>query len=62
MDTGTVTNDPGFEDYRVSVGVGIRLRIAALSNAPLAFDFGFPIKEVEGDEDSLFSFSIDVPF
>ncbi len=62
MDTGTVTNDPGFEDYRVSVGVGIRLRIAALSNAPLAFDFGFPIKEVEGDEESLFSFSIDVPF
>jgi outer membrane protein insertion porin family len=62
MDSGTVVNDPGFEDYRVSVGFGIRLRIAALSNAPLAFDFGFPIKTVEGDEESLFSFSIDVPF
>ncbi len=62
MDTGTVTNEPGFEDYRVSVGAGIRLRIAALSNAPLAFDFGFPIKKQDGDEESVFSFSIDVPF
>ncbi len=62
MDTGTVTNEPGFEDYRVSVGAGVRLYIPALGNAPLAFDFGFPIVEQDGDDEQLFSFSIDLPF
>jgi len=62
LDTGTVTDDLGFDDYRVSAGFGIRLRIPALSNAPLAFDFGFPIQKQEGDEERLFSFSIDLPF
>ncbi|MGP1308983.1 MAG: BamA/TamA family outer membrane protein, partial [Phycisphaerales bacterium] len=62
LDTGTVINDPGFDDYRVSAGVGVRLRIPALSNAPLAFDLGFPIKKEETDEERLFSFSIDLPF
>lgn len=61
-DTGTVTNDPGFEDYRVSVGLGVRLYFPALSPAPLAFDFGFPILKEDSDEDRLFTFSIDLPF
>lgn len=62
LDTGTVVDDPGFEDYRVAAGVGVRLRIPALSNAPLAFDFGFPIKKQDADDERLFSFSIDLPF
>jgi outer membrane protein insertion porin family len=62
IDTGTVTFEPGFEDYRVSVGVGLRLSVPALSPAPLAFDFGFPLVEEEGDEGRLFSFSVDLPF
>jgi outer membrane protein insertion porin family len=62
LDTGTVTNDPGLDDYRSSAGFGFRLRIPALSNAPLAFDFGFPIQKQTGDEERLFSFSIDLPF
>lgn len=61
-DTGTVTNDPGFEDYRVSVGIGVRLYFPQLSPAPLAFDFGFPVLKQDTDEDRLFTFSIDLPF
>ena len=62
LDTGTVTNDPGFDDYRVSTGFGFRLRIPALGQAPLAFDFGFPILKEARDETRLFSFSVDLPF
>ena len=62
VDSGTVTNDPGFDQYRVSAGTGIRLYIPQLGNAPLAFDFAFPILEESGDEEELFSFSVDLPF
>jgi outer membrane protein insertion porin family len=62
VDTGTVTNDPGFEDYRVSVGAGLRIYVNSLSPLPLAFDFGFPVLSQDGDQDQLFSFSLDLPF
>lgn len=62
VDSGTVVNDPGFEDYRVSIGAGVRLRIPALSNAPLAFDFGIPVVSEDTDQQRTFSFSIDLPF
>jgi outer membrane protein insertion porin family len=61
-DSGTVTDSPGFEDYRVSVGAGVRLRIPQLGQAPLAFDFGFPVVKQKGDEKKTFSFSIQMPF
>jgi outer membrane protein insertion porin family len=62
IDSGTVTEDPGFDDYRVSVGVGLRLHIEQLGPVPLAFDFGFPVKKGPGDKQRIFSFSIDLPF
>ena len=62
VDSGTVLIEPGFEDYRVAVGLGLRLYIPQLSPFDLAFDFGFPIVKADGDEDQLFSFSIDLPF
>jgi outer membrane protein insertion porin family len=62
LDTGTVLNKPGLQDYRVSVGTGLRVNIPALSGAPLAFDFGIPLKKEPGDRTRLFTFSIDVPF
>ena len=34
----------------------------ALSPAPLAFDFGFPIVKEDDDEERLFTFTIDLPF
>lgn len=62
VDTGTVTFEPGFDEYRVSIGFGFRLYIPQLSPAPLAFDFGFPILKQTLDEERLFSFSVDLPF
>ena len=62
LDSGTVVNDVGFEDYRVSVGVGVRIYISAFGPVPIAFDFGFPLKEEDGDETEVFSFSAELPF
>lgn len=62
LDTGTVEEDFGFDGYRVSAGVGLRVFVPALSNVPIAFDFGFPLIKQDNDEERLFSFSIDVPF
>lgn len=62
LDTGTVTDSPGFDDYRVSVGLGLRVLVPALSPVPLAFDFGIPLIKEETDRTRLFTFTIDVPF
>lgn len=62
LDTGTVTTDATFKDYRIAAGFGFRLYVRDLSPAPLAFDFGFPVKKVEGDRKRLFTFNIDLPF
>jgi len=61
-DSGTVVNSPGFDQYRVSVGTGIRMHIPQLGPAPLAFDFGFPIIKEETDKKKTFSFSVQLPF
>lgn len=62
LDTGTVDEEVTFENYRISGGFGLRLYVEALSPAPLAFDFGFPILRQEGDRERVFSFKIDIPF
>ncbi len=62
LDTGTVTTDVGFEDYRVSIGVGIRLYIPQLGPNPLAFDFAIPLMHGPDDEEQIFSFAVDLPF
>jgi len=62
VDSGIVSFQPGFDEYRVSVGFGFRIFMPALSPAPLAFDFGFPILKEDDDETRLFTFSVDLPF
>ncbi|MBT8485027.1 MAG: outer membrane protein assembly factor BamA [Phycisphaerales bacterium] len=62
LDSGTVVDDPGVDDYRVSAGVGVRLYIPELGPVPIAFDFGFPVLEEPGDESRLLSFSAALPF
>ncbi len=62
VDTGTVTNDPGFDQYRITVGGGMRIYIAQFGPVPIALDFGFPIKTEPGDEEEVFSFSAELPF
>lgn len=62
IDSGTVTDTPGFDEYRLSVGVGLRLYIPQLGPAPLAFDFGFPLMYQPDDQKQLFSFTAALPF
>jgi len=62
IDSGAVNNDPGFDQYRLSVGMGLRVYIPQLGPTPLAFDFAFPMLKQDGDETQLFSFSADLPF
>ena len=71
MDSGTVTgnsyagdipNPLGFSQYRVSVGVGLRLYIGALGPAPIALDFAVPLLKQDTDETQVFSFNAELPF
>jgi len=60
-DSGTVTEDVGFDEYRLSVGVGLRITIPALGPVPIALDFGFPILKEDLDDEQIFSFSAELP-
>lgn len=62
VDTGTVNAGASLDQYRVSVGTGIRLHVPQLTPVPLAFDFGFPVVRQDTDRKRLFTFFIDVPF
>jgi outer membrane protein insertion porin family len=42
----------------VAPGFGFRVNVPAMGQAPLAFDFAFPIEDAEGDERRVFSFFI----
>jgi outer membrane protein insertion porin family len=62
IDSGTVNDNFGFENYRLSVGTGVRLYLPQFGQAPLAFDFAFPLMKEDTDDEQLFSFSFDIPF
>lgn len=62
LDTGTVTDSVGFDEYRVSIGAGIRLYIPQFGDVPIALDFGIPLLSEEGDQEQIFSFSAELPF
>lgn len=61
-DSGTVNNAVSLANYRVSVGVGLRLHVKQLSPVPLAFDFGIPVIKELGDRRRVFTFNVDIPF
>ncbi|MEM7681870.1 MAG: outer membrane protein assembly factor BamA [Planctomycetota bacterium] len=60
-DQGTITSDPGFENWRATVGFGFRV-VLPIFQAPLALDFAFPIAAEDEDVQQVVSFTIDVPF
>ncbi len=62
LDSGTLNETASFESYRVVAGLGLRLYVPAFGQAPLAFDFGFPLVREKSDDEQVFSFSIDIPF
>ncbi|MAB83416.1 MAG: outer membrane protein assembly factor BamA [Phycisphaerae bacterium] len=62
IDSGTVNDSPGFDEYRIGVGAGVRVYIPQLGPTPMAFDFAFPLMKQENDKTEVFSFSAELPF
>ncbi|HEX7010777.1 MAG TPA: BamA/TamA family outer membrane protein, partial [Phycisphaeraceae bacterium] len=60
-DMGTVQDDVGLDEWRVSVGAGLRLKIPFLGQAPFALDFAIPLLRQDGDEEQFFSFDLALP-
>ena len=54
-DFGTVENDVAFEDFRLSVGGGLRITIDALGPAPIALDWTVPVIKEDFDDERIFS-------
>ena len=60
-DAGTVTSNFSFlTSPRLSVGVGLRLLLPALSNVPISLDLGVPIIKQSDDDTALIYFSLSV--
>jgi outer membrane protein insertion porin family len=59
-DTGTVEEQVEIKDYRVSVGMGLRVVVPMMGPVPIALDVGFPL--VRGPEDNTQVFSFWVGF
>ena len=53
-------SDVSVDDFRVTVGVGLRVVVPAMGPVPLAFDFGFPIKSSPFDDERIFSFYVGI--
>ena len=60
-DQGTVQSRLGVDQWRVSVGAGVRFFVPFLSQAPFAVDFGIPLRKEEGDQTQLVAFDIALP-
>jgi outer membrane protein insertion porin family len=57
IDSGTVSSRVDqIEDYRVSVGFGVRFVVPMLGPVPIALDFGFPIIKGPSDQQQVFNF------
>ncbi len=59
-DIGTVDNQVSFDQFRATVGFGLRVMIPQMGQVPLAFDFGFPVASEVFDDERIFSFYVGV--
>lgn len=57
-DFGTVEDDIGLDDFRISVGAGLRVSVPALGPVPLAFDWAIPLVDQDTDDRRIFSFYV----
>jgi len=58
VDHGTIESNVAIRDYRVSVGVGLRIQVPAFGPLPIALDFAFPIRTGPYDNQQIFSFYV----
>lgn len=60
-DAGTVQQRFGFDQWRVSVGAGLRIYLPMFGQVPFALDFAWPLRRERGDQTRVFSFDLAVP-
>ena len=60
VDYGTVERDIEIDpdNFRVSLGLGLRLSVPAFGPAPFAFDFAYPVTMADTDDRQVFSFYV----
>ena len=59
-DFGTVNDNVSLDNFRASIGTGLRVTIPAFGPVPLAFDFAIPVAKADGDRTQVFSFYVGV--
>lgn len=57
-DFGTVTDNVSLNDFRVSVGAGLRITVPMMGPTPIALDWAVPLALKDTDRTQLFSFYI----
>lgn len=57
-DFGTVEEDIGLDEFRASVGAGLRVTMPSMGPVPLAFDWTAPLVREDSDETRIFSFYV----
>ncbi len=57
-DFGTVEDNVSLDQFRVSVGAGLRLTVPAMGPVPVALDFAVPLAKETFDETQVFSFYV----
>lgn len=57
-DFGTVEEDVSLDQFRVSVGAGLRLTVPAMGPVPVALDFSVPLAKESFDQTQVFSFYV----
>jgi outer membrane protein insertion porin family len=57
-DFGTVERKTEIEDFRVALGLGLRITVPAMGPAPIALDFAWAANKADFDETQVFSFSL----
>ena len=59
-DFGTVTDKVSFDNFRLSVGAGLRVTVPAMGPVPIALDFAYPIMQEAFDKKQVFSFYVGI--
>ncbi len=58
VDSGTVDQDVGFGNYRMSVGTGVRIQLPFFGPVPMSLDFGIPVLKGPHDRTQIFNFNV----
>jgi outer membrane protein insertion porin family len=59
-DFGTVDSDVTLDNFRLSVGAGVRVTVPGMGPVPIALDWAVPIVKQDFDREQLFSFYIGI--